>query len=58
MQVQYPDEIGLSFSDDIVLFGLVFSNLVMLTFVPATLSPLLRFVRRVEPEPVAEPAAS
>jgi multidrug efflux pump subunit AcrB len=42
----------------IVLFGLLFSTLVMLTFMPAMLSLLLRFVKRVEPEGAVEPAAS
>ena len=42
----------------IVLFGLLFSTLVTLTFMPAMLSLLLRFVKRVEPEGAVEPAAS
>ena len=42
----------------IVLFGLLFSTLVMLTFMPAMLALLLRFVKRPAPEGAVEAAAS
>ncbi len=38
----------------IVLFGLLFSTLVTLTFMPAMLALVLRLVRRPEPSPVPE----
>ena len=42
----------------IVLFGLLFSTLVTLTFMPAMLALLLRLVRRPGPSPAPEPAAT
>jgi multidrug efflux pump subunit AcrB len=39
----------------IVLFGLLFSTLVTLTFMPAMLALVLRIVKRREPQPEAEP---
>ncbi|MCF7993092.1 MAG: efflux RND transporter permease subunit [Thiohalocapsa sp.] len=41
----------------IVLFGLLFSTLVTLTFMPAMLALVLRFVHRPVSEPSAEPSA-
>jgi multidrug efflux pump subunit AcrB len=42
----------------IVLFGLLFSTLVTLTFMPAMLALLLRLVKQPEPEPEPDPAPS